>query len=407
MSRFHRKYHSHNHHSSPTPGYPQSGTDPIASADSPFKGDFHLSGNLIADQMILSSARINTATFESLSSIELSALNFKYSGNLLNESTYTDGSNSGYVGLGYQGFNTGVYSVTLGYQNSAVGDYSLAVGYQNYTQFLYGTAIGYQNKTYGLNSIALGTNNIAVGDGMVAIGDSNYVTGNYTYAVGFRLSSYGWFSLGLGQFVEINHDSCYVYGNKTVPNIVKSQRNRQYLVSANGGVDLGEDVYIHGDFDIYSDQGVTLLESDESDQTWKSYYNQSTDKEKILSSFITNPPIVKKASFGLSSLASSYETADSPLNVINYSSGAGSKINIPTLSSFSTIQSSLILSDPALSANDYGLEMKIVNKTADDIFVVPDGDTIDDGTPGQEYSLLAGNCITFIGNVKTREWFTC
>lgn len=47
-SRFHNKYHRHNHHTSPTedPRYPDSSHDPIASPDSPFLGPFVLYGSL-------------------------------------------------------------------------------------------------------------------------------------------------------------------------------------------------------------------------------------------------------------------------------------------------------------------------------------------------------------------------
>lgn len=39
-ARFHNKWHRRNHHSSPSTGYPDSGTDPIASPEEPFIGDF-------------------------------------------------------------------------------------------------------------------------------------------------------------------------------------------------------------------------------------------------------------------------------------------------------------------------------------------------------------------------------
>lgn len=49
-SRFHNKYHRHNHHSRAVedPRYPDASHDPIASADSPFKGPFYLWGTLSA-----------------------------------------------------------------------------------------------------------------------------------------------------------------------------------------------------------------------------------------------------------------------------------------------------------------------------------------------------------------------
>jgi len=47
-SRFHNKWHRHNHHTNPSnnSNYPDSSHDPIASPDSPFQGDFVLQGVL-------------------------------------------------------------------------------------------------------------------------------------------------------------------------------------------------------------------------------------------------------------------------------------------------------------------------------------------------------------------------
>jgi hypothetical protein len=49
-SRFHNKYHRHNHHTLAIndPRYPDSSHDPIASPESPFLGDFFMIGSLSA-----------------------------------------------------------------------------------------------------------------------------------------------------------------------------------------------------------------------------------------------------------------------------------------------------------------------------------------------------------------------
>ena len=49
-SRFHNKYHRHNHHTTPVndPRYPDASHDPIASHESPFLGPFVLTGTLSA-----------------------------------------------------------------------------------------------------------------------------------------------------------------------------------------------------------------------------------------------------------------------------------------------------------------------------------------------------------------------
>ncbi len=49
-SRFHNKYHRHNHHTAgiEDPRYPDAAHDPIASSESPFLGDFIMLGTLSA-----------------------------------------------------------------------------------------------------------------------------------------------------------------------------------------------------------------------------------------------------------------------------------------------------------------------------------------------------------------------
>jgi hypothetical protein len=59
-SRFHNKWHRHNHHTDPIddPRYPDSSHDPIASADSPFQGNFTLNGTLSAKGLDVTSLNI-------------------------------------------------------------------------------------------------------------------------------------------------------------------------------------------------------------------------------------------------------------------------------------------------------------------------------------------------------------
>jgi hypothetical protein len=49
-SRFHNKFHRHNHHTTPIndPRYPDAAHDPIASPESPFQGTFVVAGGLSA-----------------------------------------------------------------------------------------------------------------------------------------------------------------------------------------------------------------------------------------------------------------------------------------------------------------------------------------------------------------------
>jgi hypothetical protein len=55
-SRFHNKWHRHNHHTNQSndPRYPDSAHDPIASPDHPFQGDFVIQGMLSASGGLIS-----------------------------------------------------------------------------------------------------------------------------------------------------------------------------------------------------------------------------------------------------------------------------------------------------------------------------------------------------------------
>jgi hypothetical protein len=59
-SRFHSKFHRHNHHTTPIndPRYPDAAHDPIASPESPFQGNFVIAGGLSAVMLSAVGAQI-------------------------------------------------------------------------------------------------------------------------------------------------------------------------------------------------------------------------------------------------------------------------------------------------------------------------------------------------------------
>jgi hypothetical protein len=79
-SRLHNKWHRHNHHTNPTPdpNFPDSSHDPIASYDSPFQGDFVMSGTLSATQTSINPTGVfrgpNIGILASSPNISLSAV---------------------------------------------------------------------------------------------------------------------------------------------------------------------------------------------------------------------------------------------------------------------------------------------------------------------------------------------
>lgn len=61
-NRFHNKFHRHNHHTDPTDRatkYPDSAYDPIASRESPFKGEFYSEGDITTTQDISAFGNLN------------------------------------------------------------------------------------------------------------------------------------------------------------------------------------------------------------------------------------------------------------------------------------------------------------------------------------------------------------
>lgn len=71
-SRFHNKWHRHNHHTNPSNDarYPDSSHDPIASPEHPFQGDFVVQGSLSASNGVI----IDTLSATSISIVGLSAI---------------------------------------------------------------------------------------------------------------------------------------------------------------------------------------------------------------------------------------------------------------------------------------------------------------------------------------------
>jgi hypothetical protein len=69
MTRFHNKYHKRNHHTTHDPAYPDSASDPIASADNPFQGTFFINGDLSATGTIYGLASLTTPASADVSQV--------------------------------------------------------------------------------------------------------------------------------------------------------------------------------------------------------------------------------------------------------------------------------------------------------------------------------------------------
>ncbi len=96
-ARFHDKFHSKNHHTSPTIGYADSASDPIASPSNPFQGDFHINGTLsanggiiIPESVIVGNITANNAIFDGI--VKMDYLSGETTESILSDSPLTIGN---------------------------------------------------------------------------------------------------------------------------------------------------------------------------------------------------------------------------------------------------------------------------------------------------------------------------
>jgi hypothetical protein len=201
-ARFHNKYHRRNHHSIPSDGYPDSGSDPIASKDDPFRGDFYTIGSLSATGNLT----IGGDTFiqGSLTALGDTSIIDTYV-------TVTSALSVVNVGTGpaFTVKQTGVQDIAIFLDDAnntfkikdggkielndstASGSYSLAEGSLT-------IAAGNQSHAEGLGSFAGNDNAHAEGDGTTASGNSSHseggateASGNYSHAEGLNGIAFG------------------------------------------------------------------------------------------------------------------------------------------------------------------------------------------------------------------------
>lgn len=221
-SRFHNKWHRHNHHTNPIgdPRFPDASHDPIASPESPFRGAFHLLGPLSAYSSSLSSAygafitNNNIALVLQSSGLALSANGaVSFTGNLTGEDIYA---------RNFFIYNNPTSNVVFGYApnypsiyNYVYTNFNTVAGLTNTVQAspalnsasTFNIIVGTQNNVYNsFETVALGhtlvvgsLTSISVQQDSIAIGNANKVIGNR--------------STGIGTFVEVNGTDAIVIGS--------------------------------------------------------------------------------------------------------------------------------------------------------------------------------------------------
>jgi hypothetical protein len=219
-SRFHNKWHRHNHHTDPIgdPRFPDASHDPIASPESPFRGLFVLSGPLSAQSSSLSSSYAgyfennNVALILKSAGIALSAVGpVSITGdisakNIFGNNFYLYNNPTGNVTFGYANslatkntVNTDLNTV-IGLINTVDADAGLAATSE------FNTILGSQNNIYSsYESIAIG-NKIILGSLSAAnIYRDSLSLGNENEVIGNR-------SAGIGTYISVSGDDSFVIG---------------------------------------------------------------------------------------------------------------------------------------------------------------------------------------------------
>lgn len=208
-ARFHNKYHRRNHHSLPSANYPDSGSDPIASPEEPFQGDFHVIGSISAtnnltiggDALIYGNlSALGELTFlDTLVSIT-SSLSVVNRGTGYAVTVVQEGEQPVAIfyddrrpilklndNLSVEYFNcssTQPYTISQGYATLAAssgahteGFYSIVSGNFAHAEGYYTNALGDYSHSQGISTSAVGTGSFASGNLSLARGKNSIVLG--------------------------------------------------------------------------------------------------------------------------------------------------------------------------------------------------------------------------------------
>ena len=118
-SRFHNKYHRHNHHTVAVndPRYPDASHDPIASPDSPFLGPFVMYGTLSSIGVIPSNVAQNFGTDEIIAGVFIapatSAVAIRAEGGIVATGDVTFGGSLSAAGIVITGDVVSTYDIPM------------------------------------------------------------------------------------------------------------------------------------------------------------------------------------------------------------------------------------------------------------------------------------------------------
>jgi len=278
-ARFHNKLHRANHYSIPVPGYPDSGTDPIASPEAPFQGDFIVNASVSANNnlYVTNNALVGGNTtilgnlsvygdysyFETYTSTTsaLSVINHGQ-GPAIVAVQYGDQPVVRFIDANNASAPDGVdaFSIESGGNivingNDAVPGRRVTIAgsmtASGNTEFQAGSAAGARSTAsnrgisigddsasfnsslaYGSRSFAAGESNIASGSGSFVIGFGNLASGNYSVAAGLTNIASGSASLALGQNNIASNTNAFAHGKTTIAAGIHSHAEGRFTAAS-------------------------------------------------------------------------------------------------------------------------------------------------------------------------------
>lgn len=220
-ARFHNKWHRRGHHSSPSVGYPDSATDPIASREEPFVGDFYLAGSL--------SASGNATIMGSLCVLG----DLSYIDTIVSVTSALSVVNMG-TGPAFTVVQYGAQPIARFIDGDAVGGARAALFIENNGQIiingtnpsltrtvsLYGTLSGSGNCEFQSGSAADGQQSAAFNQSLAQgyqsfAAGSSIVRGRYGFGTGINTTATGSAASVFGQNTTASNDASHAEGIKT------------------------------------------------------------------------------------------------------------------------------------------------------------------------------------------------
>jgi hypothetical protein len=253
-ARFHDKHHRKNHHSTPTVGYTDSGTDPIASHAEPFQGDFVINGTLSSSLGIdvLSANFYGDVFCENVYVRDTTYTNF-ISGDGT-ETIISDGALTGFGnGTMTMDFQNGIYAKSpLFIATNSISAVSYVYANDVKVENLLSASSGYIQNDFTVNG------NILVNGNLSALGDVSVIETNF-----ITTSSLSVINHGIDTALTVNQ-----LGNHPIA-AFENDGTTVVFISSNG-------VTVYGDISANYIRSNNILELQSNSGFWNNSYNSLT-----------------------------------------------------------------------------------------------------------------------------------